>query len=318
VAAAVTFGLLTATGCAGSGTAAEPAASQAATGYPLTISNCGRDYTFPAAPQRIVTTSLPATEMVLSLGLGDRLVGTVPTAGSELPQFRTALAAAPKIAEKAWPAPGREAVLGVDPDIVLSGYIDDYGKDALGDRADLAGKGLNSYLLQGSCGTAPAKAEDVLADIDNLGRIFGIPGRAAELRETLATQLSAPAPDPGTAKKVFVYEGQEDKPLTDGADALVNDLIARAGGTTIFPDQKTFGEVSWEEVIKRDPDAILIVDQGDFLDPTKARAFLTSNPSLRGITAVKDQRFLSIGVTDLQPGVRNGTAIQALRAGLSK
>lgn len=318
VAAVVAFGLLTVAGCADSGTTAAPSASQAVTGYPLTISNCGRDYTYAAAPQRIVTTSLPATEMVLSLGLGDRLVGTVPASGSELPQFTTALASAPKIAEKAWPAPGREAVLGVNPDIVISGYIDDYGKDALGDRADLAGKGLNSYLLQGSCGTAASKAEDVLADIDNLGRIFGIPDKAAQVRGPLAAQLSAPALTSDTRKKVFVYEGQEDKPLTDGADALVNDLIARAGGATIFPDQKTFGEVSWEEVIKRDPDAILIVDQGDFLDPAKAQAFLTSNPALRGITAVKEKRFFAIGVTDLQPGVRNGTALEALQAGLSK
>ena len=312
-------GLVLIAGCAGDSTAATPSAeSSAATGFPLTISNCGRDYTYTAAPQRIVTTSLPATELVLALGLGDKLAGTVPANGSELPEYRAALAAAPKIAEKAWPAPGREVVLGANPDIVVSGYIDDYGKEALGDRAELAGQGLNSYLLQGSCGTAPAKADDILADIDNLGRIFAVADRADALRAKLAAQISAPVTAAGEPQSVFVYEGQEDKPLTDGADALVNDLITRAGGTTIFPEQKSFGEVSWEEVVKRDPDAIVIVAQGEFLDPAKATAFLSGNPVLRGVTAVKDKRFITIGVTDLQPGVRTGTALEALRTGLAK
>ncbi|HWH01486.1 MAG TPA: ABC transporter substrate-binding protein [Pilimelia sp.] len=316
-AAALAAALLTG-GCAADAAGPATAPSAAGAGYPVTVNNCGADYTYRAAPGRIVTTSLPATELVLALGLGDRLVGTVPANGTELPEYRDALAKAPKIAQRAWPAPGREAVLGANPDIVISGYLDDYGKEALGDRADLAGKGLNSYLLQGACGKAPARAEDILSDVDSLGRVFGIPDRAAALRQRLVDQIGEPAPVAADPPTVFVYEGQEDKPLTDGRDALVNDLITRAGGKTVFPDQAGFGEVSWEEVVARDPDVIVIVAQGDFLNPEKAKKFLTSYPPLRGVTAVKHQRFVVVGVTDLQPGVRVGAALQALRAGLAR
>ena len=42
--------------------------------YPLTIDNCGQTITLDAAPERVVTIKSTATEMLLSLGLGDKIV----------------------------------------------------------------------------------------------------------------------------------------------------------------------------------------------------------------------------------------------------
>ena len=49
----------------------------AQTGYPLTLDNCGVTVTLPGSPQRVVTIKSTATEMLLALGLGDRIVGVI-------------------------------------------------------------------------------------------------------------------------------------------------------------------------------------------------------------------------------------------------
>src|SRR5687768_17254613 len=43
--------------------------------FPLTVDNCGFEVTLEAAPQRILTIKSSTTELLLALGLEDRLVG---------------------------------------------------------------------------------------------------------------------------------------------------------------------------------------------------------------------------------------------------
>ena len=45
-------------------------------GYPVTLENCGRTVTVKAPPQRAVSINQPASELLLALGLADRMAGT--------------------------------------------------------------------------------------------------------------------------------------------------------------------------------------------------------------------------------------------------
>src|SRR6185312_11605426 len=60
-------------GCATATTAAVPSPTPDG---PVTVDNCGTSVTFDAAPERVVTIKSTSTEMLLALGLGDRIVGT--------------------------------------------------------------------------------------------------------------------------------------------------------------------------------------------------------------------------------------------------
>ena len=59
-------------GCAATPAAAPPPSA----GSPVTGDNCGPSVTFDAAPERVITIKSTSTEMLLALGLGDRIVGT--------------------------------------------------------------------------------------------------------------------------------------------------------------------------------------------------------------------------------------------------
>ncbi|TDC71021.1 hypothetical protein E1193_29340 [Micromonospora sp. KC606] len=280
---------------------------------PKTVTNCGQQYTYRQTPQRIVTSSTPATELVLSLGQRERLVGTVAP-GELLPEYAGDMQGVAIIAKKAFPPPSKETVLAARPELVVSAYPDDYGPKALGDRAKLAGEGVNSYLLSGACQGHKATLEDTYADLKNLGDLLGAADKADAVVTKLRGEVDAVKPVSGNPT-VFVYSGGKDKPTTPGTHSLVDDLLRRAGASNAFPEVTGYGQVNWEELVKRDPDAILIEDQA-FEPADAAIAFLTSYPPIQGVTAVKQKQFIVVPVNDNQPGLRSGRALRTIVAGL--
>ncbi|WP_207935726.1 ABC transporter substrate-binding protein [Actinomadura sp. KC216] len=298
------------TGCGGA-----DGTNAAASSAPVTARNCGADYTFAAAPQRVVASSTPATEVLLALGLRDRLAGTV-AAKDIVPEYADDLRGVKVIAESAFPPPSKEVVYAADPDLVVSGYPDDYGPKAMGDRAVLRKEGVNTYLLSANCPGHKAKIEDVYADVRALAKVFGVQDRGEALVTKLQGEINAVKAVPG-APKVFDYAGGKEKPTTAGSSALVDDLIRRAGGTGIFPEVTSFKQVSWEEVVKRNPDAILVEDQA-FEPADKAIAWMKTYGPIKNVTAVKENRFIIVPVNDTQPGVRSGRALKTLTEGLAR
>ncbi|MDX6742421.1 ABC transporter substrate-binding protein [Actinocorallia sp. A-T 12471] len=276
------------------------------------VDNCGAAYTFAAPPERVVTSSTVATEVILALGLKDRLAGTV-AAKDIVPEYADGLTGVKVIAEQAFPPPSKEVVYSVNPDLVVSGYPDDYGDKAMGDRAVLQREGVNTFLLSANCPGHKANVDDVHADIAALGEIFGVQDRAAELVAKLKRDNAAVTPAQN-APKVFDYAGGKDKPATAGSSALIDDLIKRAGGTNIFPEVTSYKQVSWEEVVKRNPDVIVVEDQA-FEPADAAIAFMKAFGPLKNITAVKEDRFVVIPVNDTQPGVRSARALTTLAEG---
>lgn len=310
--------LLAITACGQAGTspraAQEEAAGRPSQAAPLQVTNCGTTYRFDAPPRRIITSSTIATEIVLALGARDRLVGTVAP-GELLPEIAPEFKGVNVIAKSAFPPPSKETVFAADPDLVISGYGDDYGPKALGDRAQLRAEGVNSYLLSGNCPGHKATIEDTYTDIRELGRILGAQAKAEELVAELKAQVDAVKPVGGTPT-VFDYAGGLDKPATAGSHGLIDELIRRAGGENVFPEVTSYSQISWEELVKRDPDAIVVEDQA-FEPAGKAIEFLTSYEPIKDVTAIKEKRFIVIPVNDTQPGLRMGRALRTLAAGLA-
>lgn len=293
-------------------TTAQPAA------YPVTVPNCGADYTYTKAPERVVAPSVPGTELMLALGLERRLAGVVGAASVIAPELQPKMAGVNIITERTFPPPSKEVILSANPDFVVSGYSEDFAETAIGDRGSLKSAGVNSYLVQGKCGTAQGARttlDDTYADVENLGKIFDVRPQAAALVAKLKAQVAA-ATTAAAKPKVLIYAAGKEKPSTHGASSLVADLVTRAGGQNIFSDIAGFGSFNWEAVVERNPDVILVVTTGSF-PLTTANEFLASYEPIAGVNAVKNNRIVSVGVNDVQPGVRNGEALVAIAKGLS-
>jgi hypothetical protein len=72
-----------------------------------------------------------------------------------------------------------------------------------------------------------------------------------------------------------------------------------------------FTSVSWEQVVSKDPQCIIINDYGT---PTAAQKqkFLETSPITRNLTAVKNHCFLSLSYDQITPGPRNAPAVTAI------
>src|SRR5699024_4655931 len=155
------------------------APSSSAAGFPVTVASCGTETTLDAPPERIVTIKSSATEMVIALGAGDRLVGTAFSDGP-LPDGVTP---PPVLAER---NPSRESVLELTPDVVYAGWESNPPADGAGARAGYEELGVSTVVSPSAC-EAPAPPpnpltfEDVFTEIEEVGRILATPEAAEAL-----------------------------------------------------------------------------------------------------------------------------------------
>ena len=281
------------------------------------VQSCNRTVTFDTPPTKAISNDVNLTEMMLVLGLADRMVGYTGISGwNKLdPEMREGVKELPELSEK---YPSKEVLVGADADFFFAGW--NYGMKVGGEVTPetLEPFGIKVYELTESCTHImkkdKASIEDMYNDLLNLGRIFGEEERAANIVQEYRTELleETKGLDVSSPVRVFVYDSGEDTPFTAGLYAMPTALIEAAGGTNIMNDfQKSWGTVTWEAVIDRNPEVIVIVNYGSVTAAQK-RDFMMSNPAFASIDAVKNDRFVTLEYVEATPGPRNINAVKTL------
>ena len=286
--------------------------------YPINIQSCDRIVTFEHKPKAAVSNDVNLTEMMLVLGLQDRMVGVTGISGWKTldPILREGIGELPELSPK---YPSKEVLLGADTDFYFAGW--NYGMRVGGGVTPetLAPLGIKVYELSESCIQIMNKTKvtmhDLYNDLKNLGRIFNVEERANKLVTSYKKDLKdfqanlAPLDHP---TKVFVYDSGQEQPFTAAMNGMPTALIEAAGGKNIIDDvQKNWIQVGWESVIDRAPEVIVIVNYGDVTAQQKID-FLRSHSGLKNIPAVKNNRFVILEYVEATPGPRNIQAIKRL------
>ena len=110
---------------------------------------------------------------------------------------------------------------------------------------------------------------------------------------------------------VFAYDSGEDAPFT-ACQGMPGDIIKLAGGISIFDDiEAGWATPSWEEVVERDPDVILILEYtgGDVADK---KEFLETNEFTKDLRAVKEGKIFSVCCSDMQGSAGSAVAVKAI------
>ncbi|MFD5619002.1 ABC transporter substrate-binding protein [Streptomyces yangpuensis] len=306
--------LISLTACAGSpGTGQDAAAGDAAPapGFPYTVTNCGVSSTYQAPPRRAVTMNQHATELMLALGLGDRIAGTAYLDDAVLPAYKPAYDKIKVLAEE---YPSKEILLGADPDFVYGGYASAFDKAQGRDRAGLARAGIDSRLNVEYCTEGKVGLDQLKTEITEVARTFGVPERGAKLIEDEQRRIDAVAARVKDRPRptVFAYDSGEATASTSGGNGVGNEIISLAGGENVFADLgDTFGDVAWEKVIERKPEVVLIYDYGGTTVEAKKQRLL-NDPALAEVPAVKNRRFVVLPLSSAVLGVRVADAVEAL------
>jgi iron complex transport system substrate-binding protein len=293
-------------------------AASSAFAYPVTVKSCNRDVTFKAAPARAVSNDVNLTEMMLALKLQDRMVGYTGISGWKTLDegLREGVQELPELSPK---YPTKEVLLNADADFYFAGW--NYGMKVGGEVTPetLEPFKIKVYELTESCIHIMAKnkptMDDMFVDLLNLGKIFDVEDRAEALVAAYRKQLDDITTRIGGIEKpvrVFVYDSGTEKPFTSGRFGIPTAMIEAAGGVNIMDDvEKSWTEVSWEPVIERNPEVVVIVNYGDVTAEQKI-AFMKENPAFKNLDAVKQDRFVVLEYVEATPGPRNVQAIDRL------
>lgn len=325
-------------GCAGpSGISSSGATSDPGYGT-RTVTDCtGTRSAFTSPPTRVATVTGSVLELLLALGLTDKIAGIqAVSSGQFAPDLEQIADSLPKLSgpyvANSFVPVQREQLLSTNPDFVVGGWPSNFDttKGALS-QAELTQRHINSYFAYSANCTRTAPVTDfsvVYRDLNNYGTIFDIKPKAdalvSQLKNTITGVQHKVA---GLARpKVFVYswEDEHGAAYATGNQDLSNAAIIAAGGQNIFSDVNAgYQQVSWEDVVARNPDVIVITPYGKATQQefdqvaAKAKAFFTSNPALQNVTAVKNRAFVVEQYEAFDTGsVRNADTVQTLAKAL--
>lgn len=314
---AVLFGL----SACGSADPARPAAAPSSS-KPMGRPACPEPTPLAAAPQRVVTMDGGAAAVLERLGVGDKIVGTAA------PDFFKAFTGdeAARLAKIKVLDPGQgnaEAVIAAKPDLVVG--ISSYsfgGFDGTPTVEQLAKAGARSLV---ACDTAKGAAvKDLSATttfVQQVAKVFGVEQRGADLVTQIMSSIDKAKSASGKRVLALSAPPAAGQPVSaQGGTGLANGVITLAGGKNIAEDaMQDFASLSAEEVVTRDPQAIVVVsgfapDTNDDLLNSIRRS-----PVLAGTTAVRENRFAVVPQSILlSPSVLNGEAVATIAEALGK
>ncbi|NMC89056.1 MAG: ABC transporter substrate-binding protein [Methanomicrobiales archaeon] len=248
----------------------------------------GEVVTIHGVPQRIVSLAPSNTEILYALGLENRIVGVTdycnyPPAASDVPKVG------------GYSTISIERVLAADPDLVFA---------AMGNTEDvvnhLRSLGLTIVSLN------PETIDDVLYDVELLGRATGQEEQAAACVEELRTRIQAVTekteglPEKPTVAHVIWY----DPIWVSGRGTFQDEVIRMAGGLNAFDSVEGWGIVGLEEFITTNPDCIF-VSSGTGMDDGGGDIvydYFMSESRLHHLDAVRDGRIFIIDADTISRG----------------
>ncbi len=288
--------------------------------YPVTIKNYNRakeeiEITFEKAPERVVVVYQNAIEIMLALGLEDRIVGATGLDHEVKPEFTQAFSQLNYYESGL----SKEEVMGLNPDFIMSwySYFDD---KKLGDVGFWQERGVNTYMMANSGAQPNRDIAHEYEDIRLIGQLFDVEEKAealiAEIEEKIEIgQAFASERDP--IRAVVLEIGKEGSYRIYGEDSVGGDMATKVGADLVA---KTSGNIGAEDLVKLNPDVIFSVYYSFFgggVEETDAVNGLLEHEGLKSISAIQNGRVLPMKLGEVYcSGIRTIDGVETMLKGL--
>lgn len=256
----------------------------------------GVEVTFEEVPETIVSLQPSNTEILFELGVGEQIIGateydTYPKEALEIERVSQSMTI------------NTERVIELQPDVV-------FAYTTSGDTShieQLESAGLKVFVIK-----TAATIDDVYGDIEQMAEVLNLEEKADEIVSGIEDQIAAVQEKTATIdKKEKVYF--EISPSPDiwsvGSGTFQQELIEAAGVENVYADQQSWFEVSEEDVITRNPDAIITtVNYSE--DP---KGEILARKGWSNISAIQNDEVYELNPDILdRPGPRIGEAIELI------
>lgn len=283
-----------------------------ASGYPLTVTtyNYARqtvDETFQKAPERVWAQGQNNIETLLALGLADRIVGASGLDGA----VRADLQDEFETINYYDTFPGKETVLGLQPDFI-TGWYSTFDDKRMGDVGFWHERGVNTYMslnsaCRGSSIDAPQTIDEEMQDIMTLGAIFDAEDRAQQLVDEIQDELVKIREyvQDKEPPRIAILEDEGDSYRVYSHTTLGGNVAEQVGAVLAVGADDNTANISAEELIAVNPDAIFMVWYDGYTVGETDYAgehvtdLITKDPKFASLRAVQEGKVFAINLSGI-------------------
>ena len=209
--------------------------------FPVTVG----DLTIESEPQRIISMSATATEMLFAIGAGDRVIAV-----DNFSNFPEETASLEKLDAY---EPNVEAISALDPDLVIISY----------DPGNLVEQ-LTTLSIPVFTAGAVADLAGAYEQIEQIGALTGQLAEAVQVSSTMQSEIDAIAAGITKVDPPLTYFYELDPtPYTVTSNTFIGGVMASLGLLNIADgaeEGNDYPQLSAEIIVERDPDIIFLAD----------------------------------------------------------
>lgn len=239
----------------------------------------GNEIVLPEAVERLISLAPACTQVVMDLGLTDRLIAVDSYSASYWPELA-------ELTQFDMFAPDAEQLAALEPDLILVSSMSSFS----------GGDALDALKKTGVCLAAIPSSDSLAAAQDDVRFIAACLGAQDAGEQLLADmqatidQVTAIAATITEKKTVFFEISALPYLYSGGANTYLDELITLCGGVNVLGDQQGWVSVEAESAVALNPDVIL-TNVNYMEDPVGE---ILAREGWGEITAIKEQAVYAI------------------------
>ena len=287
--------------------------------YPVTITTYNYqkepvEVTFNKAPEKVVAIYQNSIEIMLALGLEDKIVACAGLDHKVDEQYEEAFNKLNYLEDF---TPSKESIIMQKPDFIL-GWVSLFDEKRLGDVDYWHKNNTNTYISLNSGIKENRTIENEIEDILNLGKIFNVEDKAQQIVDEINKKIESVSKDMKHENKqsTLILEFMDEQIYTYGETSLGGDMVNKLGAKLLNPSG---GNIGKEDLIKLNPESIFVVymDRGEESIKEKEINKILKNKAFSSLDAVKNNRVYAIPLGEMySSGIRTINGINTFSEGL--
>lgn len=275
--------------------------------YPLTIDAYGPDgekytQTFTEAPSKVITNNPSSTDLLLELGLGDKIIGILKPDNAPDEKWASAYDKLTVLGDKM--TMSKEVIIGAEPDFIF-GRTMPFNDESMGKIEDLNDMNINVYTELASNFVIDQSLDNVILDVRNIGKIFNVSEKADTYADSLQSRLDtikgkvSDISQTEPVKVLFMVTYVDGTFNTFGANsALQSEMLKTINAENVL--ETGTSSLTSENLVSLNPDVIVYIksDRNAETDKTAVESLL-ADETIQSVPAIANEKIIEIGYDEI-------------------